>query len=242
MENEKKKSKKKWIIIAIIIVLAIIGIVSCGGDDESGTVSNNESSKDSSNKKSDNTDKLKDSDFEVTEYRYGEGNDNTYILKVQNNSKKTVDIEAEVTALDENGEALSVASDDIYTLEPGKASVMEFYFNDGTPAKFEYNIDYSKSSHESKVSNLDISETQNNKNVVIKCTNTSNESVSYPEVAILFFKGDTLVQYDMSFFLPDTDDELKPGKSKSVELECDEDFDRYEEYPKVCVNLQTDVR
>lgn len=230
MENEKKKSKKKWIIIAIIIVLAIIGIVSCGGDDESGTVSNNESSKDSSNKKSDNTDKLKDSDFEVTEYRYGEGNDNTYILKVQNNSKKTVDIEAEVTALDENGEALSVASDDIYTLEPGKASVMEFYFNDGTPAKFEYNIDYSKSSHKSKVSNLDISETQNNKNVVIKCTNTSNESVSYPEVAILFFKGDTLVQYDMSFFLPDTDDELKPGKSKSVELECDEDFDRYETF------------
>lgn len=230
MENEKKKSKKKWIIIAIIIVLAIIGIVSCGGDDESGTVSNNESSKDSSNKKSDNTDKLKDSDFEVTEYRYGEGNDNTYILKVQNNSKKTVDIEAEVTALDENGEALSVASDDIYTLEPGKASVMEFYFNDGTPAKFEYNIGYSKSSHESKVSNLDISETQNNKNVVIKCTNTSNESVSYPEVAILFFKGDTLVQYDMSFFLPDTDDELKPGKSKSVELECDEDFDRYETF------------
>lgn len=230
MENEKKKSKKKWIIIAIIIVLAIIGIVSCGGDDESGTVSNNESSKDSSNKKSDNTDKLKDSDFEVTEYRYGEGNDNTYILKVQNNSKKTVDIEAEVTALDENGEALSVTSDDIYTLEPGKASVMEFYFNDGTPAKFEYNIDYSKSSHESKVSNLDISETQNNKNVVIKCTNTSNESVSYPEVAILFFKGDTLVQYDMSFFLPDTDDELKPGKSKSVELECDEDFDRYETF------------
>ena len=146
MENEKKKSKKKWIIIAIIIVLAIIGIASCGGDDESGTVSNNESSKDSSNKKSDNTDKLKDSDFEVTEYRYGEGNDNTYILKVQNNSKKTVDIEAEVTALDENGESLSVASNDIYTLEPGKASVMEFYFDDGTPAKFEYNIDYSKSS------------------------------------------------------------------------------------------------
>ena len=116
MENEKKKSKKKWIIIAIIIVLAIIGIASCGGDDESGTVSNNESSKDSSNKKSDNTDKLKDSDFEVTEYRYGEGNDNTYILKVQNNSKKTVDIEAEVTALDEKGESLSVASNDIYTL------------------------------------------------------------------------------------------------------------------------------
>lgn len=230
MENEKKKSKKKWIIIAIIIVLAIIGIASCGGDDGSGTVSNNKSSKDSSNKKSDNTDKLKDSDFEVTEYRYGEGNDNTYILKVQNNSKKTVDIEAEVTALDENGESLSVANDDIYTLEPGKASVMEFYFNDGTPAKFEYNIDYSKSSHESKVSNLDISETQNNKNVVIKCTNTSDESVSYPEVAILFFKGDTLVQYDMSFFLPDTDDELKPGKSKSVELECDEDFDRYETF------------
>ena len=225
MENEKKKSKKKWIIIAIIIVLAIIGIASCGGDDESGTVSNNESSKDSSNKKSDNTDKLKDSDFEVTEYRYG-----TYILKVQNNSKKTVDIEAEVTALDENGESLSVASNDIYTLEPGKASVMEFYFDDGTPAKFEYNIDYSKSSYESKVSNLDISETQNNKNVVIKCTNTSDDPVEFPQVSILFFKGDTLVEYDMGYLLPDSDDELKPGKSKSIELECYEDFDRYETF------------
>lgn len=230
MKNEKKKSKKKWIIIAIIIVLAIIGIASCGGDDESGTVSNNESSKDSSNKKSDNTDKLKDSDFEVTEYRYGEGNDNTYILKVQNNSKKTVDIEAEVTALDEKGESLSVASNDIYTLEPGKASVMEFYFNDGTPAKFEYNIDYSKSSYESKVSNLDISETQNNKNVVIKCTNTSDDPVEFPQVSILFFKGDTLVEYDMGYLLPDSDDELKPGKSKSIELECYEDFDRYETF------------
>lgn len=77
---------------------------------------------------------------------------------------------------------------------------------------------------------LDISETQNNKNVVIKCTNTSDDPVEFPQVSILFFKGDTLVEYDMGYLLPDSDDELKPGKSKSIELECYEDFDRYETF------------
>ncbi len=60
----------------------------------------------------------------------------------------------------------------------------------------------------------------------LSVTNNSTEDAYYVGAYVLFFRGDKLVDWDNKYFIDD-DNKLKPGVTKSRELQCNEDYDSF---------------
>lgn len=160
----------------------------------------------------------------MNEYSYTNslGKELLYLI-VQNDSNKTLDISANVKALNTAGHLVGAKTDSEKCVPAGEKTILSFSF-DEPYSKIEYVLDASVSRYTPVIQNLSyVSQSALDKEIVT-VTNNGNVVANFVKVHCLFFDGDELVYYNSSYFT-DSDYELKPGKEITKELRSYSDYD-----------------
>ena len=105
----------------------------------------------------------------------------------------------------------------------------EAFETDKTIGNYHTDISVEESSYDSVIQNLSYTQNSIDNGAVIQVTNNGSIPAEFVEGYALFFKGNSLVDYDWTYFT-DNDSEIKPGKTISKQMNCYEDFDRIEFY------------
>ena len=176
---------------------------------------------------------VSDSDFAIKEYLYENHiGDSMYILAITNNSSKTVGINGNMTVYDANGSVIGADSGSIDVVGPGEESIMNFYFDSVKGIDHvDYTLGYDTEPHyTSGLTDLEVVQNINAKNVVVTVTNNGTEASKFVEAYALFLdSAGNVVRYD-STYITDGDSEIKPGATISKQLDTYEAFDTVEVY------------
>ncbi len=176
---------------------------------------------------------VSDSDFAVKEYSYENSiGDSMYFLVITNNSAETVGIDINMTAYDAGGNVIGADSSSIDVLGPDEQSIASFYFNAVTGIDHvDYSMGYDDDPYyDAVLSELDIVQNINDRNVVVSVTNNGGEAAQFVEAYALFFDAGGNIVYYESAYVTDGDSEIKPGATISKQLDAYQDFDTAECY------------
>lgn len=149
-----------------------------------------------------------------------------------NNSDKTMEIKANITAYDTGNNVIGASDASIDVLGPGETSIAQAFFNGVSDID---HIDYTSSYTEARyykpvIADLSITQNINNNNVVVTVENNGSMPAQFVEVHALFFDSNGVpVNHDYAYAV-DNDSEIKPGASISVQLDCRSAFDTVECY------------
>ena len=173
-----------------------------------------------------------DEDFSIVGYLYEDTFSSMYFLVVTNNSKVPVSLSANGIARDANDGMIGADDLSIDVLGPGETSVGYFYFSDVKDvASVDYTFEYDTSTYYYPViSNLSVEQTLNDRNVTVKVTNNGNSCAEFVEAHALFFDSNKNLIYHASNYVVDNDNEIKPGKSITTQLDSYESYDHVEVY------------
>lgn len=153
-----------------------------------------------------------------------------HFMVIKNSSNKTVDISTSTLAYS-NGMIVSAADSSFDALGAGCTSI--FYEAFETSAAIDrYVMDMKVTPSEYYESVIqDLSYTQNNIDggAIFQVTNNGKKAAEFVEGYALFFTGNTLVDYDSTYFTDDNS-ELKPRATISKQLNIYNNFDRIEFY------------
>ncbi len=140
-----------------------------------------------------------------------------------------VGINSNGTAKDKDGKTLAAGDLYIDVVGPGETGIGSFYFDtDKDVATVDYKLSYDTDVYYIPVvSDLSTEEVQNDEDVVVTVTNNGDAAAQYVNVYCLFFdKKDNVIGSDWSY-ATDSDSEIKPGESQSVQLKNYDKFDHY---------------
>ena len=258
--NSVKKGglPKGWPILAVGVVIFLLVVGAIFGGNKNSKDSSNENGKEKTTEAAetkviDNRDKgdskendmknestakeeavtTSDEEFEKKGYTYKNIlNDTLYFYTVKNNSKAVVSIEGNAVAYDSEGNELGASQRDIDVLGQGETSLMVFYFED--VEEFDHidcKLDYKTSTfYKPVISNISMEQSINDSNLTIVAKNTGEYNAQFVEAYALFFdENDNVLSYS-STYITDGDSEIKPGASRSVQLDCYKGFDHVECY------------
>lgn len=235
---------KRTFILTLIAALVLSFFTGCGST--SGTVSGNSSGSSTAsgsatenaaasgsnvvNNKSDSVDNraqanvtVSETDFEDEGYLYENSiGDSLYFLIIKNNSEAAVSISGTGIAKDASGNMLSVDDTRIDILGPGETSIGYFFFEGVQGIEtVEYQYDYKTSPYFYPVlGNLNVQQTLNDSNVTLSVTNESDICAQFVEAYALFMDADNNVINYSSTYITDNDCEIKPGKTRTAQLDC----------------------
>lgn len=175
---------------------------------------------------------VSDNDFEFTEYLYENSFATMYYVVVKSNASIPVAINANAVAKGSNGNTLGASEMSIDILGPGETSIGYFYFSDVTGvASVEYETSYDTNPYYTPViSNLNVAETINNKNVIIAVTNNGTIAAQFVEAVALFFDASNNVIEVSNSYVTDEENEIKMGKTLVEQLDAYTTFDHVEVY------------
>ena len=182
-----------------------------------------------------------DDDFDIVTYPYIDSDDVYLFMVVTNNSAAAVSIDGEGSALDADGNQLAAADlEPVRILGPGETTLTYYKFADlseGAVRSVDSRMTYNTEPIFSPIlSDLSVSQTLNNENVIVTVANNSESCASFVRVWALFLdENGSVFSYDAKYAI-DMDDEIKPGASISVELDCSE----YYEDVVVCLTGKSD--
>lgn len=232
--RRKQGGKLKWIIIALVII-CIVGVATSGDDENSlqeetskggTTIVDNKNDKSSGKNYS-------ESDFEIKEHIYENTiGDTLYFIVIKNNSNANVSVSGNATAKDSNGNSIGADDMDIDIVGSGETSIGYFYFDSVSGVdNVEYTLRYNDKLYCSPViSNLEIEQTTNDKNVIVTLTNNGDKAAEFVTAYALFFdEGNNLLGYE-STYIVDDDSEIKVGDTLSGQLDCYKGYDHVELY------------
>ena len=169
----------------------------------------------------------------VAEYtfQHGIGGYTSRFIIVKNNYDVTVDISTSSIAYDVNGNMLAANDGCVYAVGAGCTTILtELFETDKTIENYHTDISAEESRYyDSVIQNLSYTQNSIDNGAVIQVTNNGSVPAEFVEGYALFFKGNSLVDYDWTYFV-DNDSEIKPGKTISKQMNCYEDFDRIEFY------------
>ena len=179
------------------------------------------------------TNEVSDSDFSVKEYSYENTiGDSMRFLVIGNNSEKTVGININMTAYDASGNVTGADDGSIDVVGPGEESIATFYFDSVKDIDHvEYTMSYDTDPYYGSVlSDLEVVQNINDKNVVVTATNKGTEAAKFVEAYALFLDtSGNVVEYG-SIYITDGDSEIKPGATLSKQITSYEPFDTVEVY------------
>lgn len=176
---------------------------------------------------SENTE-VTESDFEIKKYVYENSiGDTMYFLGIKNNSDKNVSININMTAFDSAGSTIGAADGSINTLAPGEESLASFYFNNvNNIHHVEYTMGFDTSPYfSSALKDMEITESKNDKNVVVTIKNNGTEPLQFVSAHALFLDSSGKVIAHEETYFTDDDFELKPGATISKQLDSRKKYD-----------------
>ena len=173
---------------------------------------------------------VSESDFEVKKYMIVDYSSTICYFVVRNNSKETVAIDLNVTALDKSGNTIGADTASIDVIGPGEESICYAVFSDVKGVKkVDYTMKIDSTSYEPIISGLEVVKHVNKKNVVVTVTNKNDRTAEFVEVFALFFdKNGKVIGREFGFL--GNDIEFKPGEKASIQLNCGKAFKRVEVY------------
>lgn len=162
------------------------------------------------------------SQLSVVEYKYSTRYYHYLFLEITNNSEYNLDVSANVKFY--NGDALIGADQESQeAFEAGTQTLLVLSADEPfTKTEYELEADY-EDYYKCVVSNLSYESVPAKKKEVVTMKNNGEITADYAYGTMLFFAGDTVVDFDYTYFTDD-DSELKPGKSITKELSCSEPY------------------
>lgn len=170
---------------------------------------------------------IDDKDFLTKTYIYDDGWGATYyFIVIKNNSKQSVSIDINGVARDSSNKIVGAADEEIDILGPGEETLGYLYFDEvenvtKVDCTYSYNT---KPYYTPCISNLQVEKSVNSKNVVVSVTNKGYKSAEFVKAYALFFdSNNNVVDFDYTY-VTDSDSEIKPEATLSVQLDTYEDF------------------
>lgn len=214
-------------VIGIGIFLIMIFFFNNIGNNEEKNIEHTNNSEIITNNTKEKSD-FSESDFETNEYIYENTiGDTLYFVSIKNNSNTNISVSGNATAYDDSNNAIGADSAEIYALGSGEEQLLYFYFDSVTDVKnVEYTLNYEKDNiFTSALPYLQIEETVNDKNIVVKITNNGEKAADFVEVYVLFFdENGNLINYS-STYVVDNDSQIKSGATISEQITSYYDFD-----------------
>ena len=168
------------------------------------------------------------SKLEVTKYSYSTKYWHYAFLVIKNNSEFDLNISAEMKFYND-GNLVGASSTSQEAVEAGTETIL-WTMPDEAFTDIEYTLEAKEESiYECVISDLSYETTSAKKKEIVSVTNNGTEAAEFVEGYVLFFEGDTLVDFDDAYFTDD-DSEIKPGKTITKELECSKNYDSIKIY------------
>ena len=109
-------------------------------------------------------------------------------------------------------------------MNPGQEIILDFY-NEDSFASYEYTISVDLETYYGPIlSKLEKEVTITDSKVILAVTNNSDKAAEFVQYTVLFFSGDTVVDYGWGY-CTDDDSEIKAGKTNYDESTTYEEFD-----------------
>ena len=154
-----------------------------------------------------------------------------HFMIIKNNSDVTVDISTSSLAYSAEGDIVSAADGYCDALGAGCISIICEAFETGeTVDHYEVTMNVKESEYyESVIQDLSYVQNDISEGAVFQVTNNGEEPAEFVEGYALFFLGDTLVDYNCTYFTDD-DSQIQPGATISEQMTSYEEFDSVEFY------------
>lgn len=167
------------------------------------------------------------SKLEVKTYKMSRSVWNYAFIEIANNSDYDLSISVDLKYYDAAGALIGADSRSEDPVQSG-TSVLIYTMPDEDFATIEYDVsvDTKSSYYECVVKDLSYESVAAKNKEIVTVKNDGTEAAEFVEGSMLFFLGDKVVGYASHYFT-DNDSELKPGKSKTVEMDCNETYDSY---------------
>ena len=164
------------------------------------------------------------SQLEVSEYTYLSDYSSHLFLVVKNNSQYNLTLYGEAIFKDGDGALIGTNSAEERAFEPGQEIILDFY-NEDSFAGYEYSLSADLETYYTPVlSNLEKEVTVTDSKVILAVTNNGDKAAEFVSYTILFFSGDTVVDYGWGY-CTDGDSEIKAGNTNYDESTTYEEFD-----------------
>ena len=164
------------------------------------------------------------SQLKVTEYSHKSDWSHYHFFEIENGSEFDLEISIAVKFYNGVGELVGAQSDDERAFEHGQ-KILFYFMPDEEYTKTEYEITVAEETFYScVVSNLSYESVPAKEKEIVSVTNNGEEAAEFVECSALFFKNGEVVDFDWTYFVDDND-ELKPGKTISKEIDCYEEYD-----------------
>ena len=168
------------------------------------------------------------SKLKVTKYSYSVRSFHYAFLVIENNSEFDLNISAEMKFYND-GNLVGASSTSQEAVEAGTETIL-WTMPDEAFTDIEYTLEAKEESiYECVISDLSYETTSAKKKEIVSVTNNGTEAAEFVEGYVLFFEGDTLVDFDDAYFTDD-DSEIKPGKTITKELNCSQNYDSVKIY------------
>lgn len=175
---------------------------------------------------------VSESDFTVTKYMYKSYFSSYCFLVFKNNSSKTVGINFNVTAYNKKNKEIGAESGETDVIGPGEETIgYVMFYNVKSIHHVSYTLTFNETPYyESAISDLQVKQSKNKKNVVVSITNKGEEPAQFVKAYALFFnKKGKVIGFDWSY-LTDSDNEIKSGAKRSKSLSCYKTFKKAKVY------------
>ena len=168
------------------------------------------------------------SKLKVTKYSYSARSFHYAFLVIENNSEFDLNISAEMKFYND-GNLVGASSTSQEAVEAGTETIL-WTMPDEAFTDIEYTLEAKEESiYECVISDLSYETTSAKKKEIVSVTNNGTEAAEFVAGYALFFEGDTLVDFDYTYFTDD-DSEIKPGKTITEELNCSQNYDSVKIY------------
>lgn len=169
------------------------------------------------------------SQIEVKTYKQISDWWNYAFVEITNNSEYDLSLEVDLKYYDAANELVGADSRSLEAVQSG-TTVLLYTMPDEDFATIEYEISVSEEIfYDCVVKDLSYEVTSAKQKEIVTITNNGDYPAEFVECSMLFFMGEEVVGFAQNYFTDD-DFELKPGKSKTCEMECYESYDSYKIY------------
>ncbi len=154
---------------------------------------------------------------------------NDLFLILTNNSGVDCDISLSVDLYDDSGKIVGTDSKSVVAFANGTSIAININ-NDDKFSKYEYTLTAKELSYYHCVDqNLSCEITTATEKAIISVKNNGEENAQFVEYYALFYKGNSICDYDWGF-IDDDDSEIKVGATQKKEANCYSDFDSVKVY------------
>lgn len=163
------------------------------------------------------------SQLEVQEYKYSTKYSDYAFLSIRNNSEFDVTISVSVKFYN-GGYIVGAKSAQEHAFEKG-TEILLYFMPDEDFTKMEYEISVDEENwYECVVSDLSYETVSAKNKEIVSVRNNGKNAAEFVECKCLFFLGGKVVGFGSKYFT-DNDNELKPGKTITNEIDCYEAYD-----------------